>query len=456
MTSENYPPQSNSQNAQPGNGAGQPSDGGQAPGGQPYPQATVNTGEYRRVIQPSAGSPGPDHDDQAGNVRPASGHVADTGPVHQAPTTEAAGSAPVWQSRPSGALAAEAWSSPSASAYPAAGSSYSPGDQGTGQYGTGQSGTGQSGTGQSSTGQHNSGQSGTSQYGSAGAAGQYGTSQYPAGGYGAYRADQRSDAYPGAYYGAPGQPAGYGDYRPSQGAAIAANGTGTKSRSRSRGLVAAVTVLVLAAGFGAGLAGAALETHNNPVATSSLSQPSTAPVVADAQPIAAGSVESVAAKLLPSVVSILSISSTQEAEGSGVILTSDGNILTNNHVIAGATELTVKFNDGTTAAAKVVGADATDDLAVVKVSGVSNLTVATLGVSADVKVGQQVVGGRFAARPVGNRHLGHRVRAQPAGPHGRRGQHPGSDPGPQPGLAHDDHPGHRAERNPDRCRHQPR
>ena len=56
-------------------------------------------------------------------------------------------------------------------------------------------------------------------------------------------------------------------------------------------------------------------------------------------------------------------------EGSGVILSADGLILTNNHVIDGATTLEVQFNDGTTATATVVGADATDDLAVIKARG---------------------------------------------------------------------------------------
>ena len=376
MTSENLPPQSNSHDAQPADGGGQPADGSgaQAPAAQPYPQASVNTGEYRRSLQePTAPS------------RDADAHAADTGPVHQVPADEVTARPAVWQPRPSGALAAEAWSSPASStSYPTTGTGYPGNDQGGHHNGThyGAAGTTQYGA------------AGTSQYGAAGPT-QYGTGQYPSAGYGGYRSDQRSDAYPTAYYGAPGgQQSGYGDYRQAQGAGPAGQGAGTatatKPRTRNRVLIGATaTVLMLGASFGAGALGA--ETRNNAVADSSLSQQSTAPVVADTQPVAAGSVESVAAKLLPSVVSILSISSTEEAEGSGIILTSDGNILTNNHVIAGATDLTVKFNDGTTAKAKVVGSDATDDLAVIKVSGVSNLTVATLGVSANVKVGQQVV-----------------------------------------------------------------
>ena len=101
--------------------------------------------------------------------------------------------------------------------------------------------------------------------------------------------------------------------------------------------------------------------------------------------------QEVAAKVLPSTVSVLASSAQSGGEGSGIILTADGLILTNNHVVAGATDLEVRFNDGTTATAKVVGTTATDDLAVIKADGVSGLTPAVLGSSADLQVGQPVV-----------------------------------------------------------------
>ncbi len=272
------------------------------------------------------------------------GDNQDTGPVHQVP---------VWQPRPSGALAAEAWSNPSATAGYPSGTGYATGAYNTGQY-----------RAQEQYGQYSDPRSGQ--------------------GYGGY-------GQPAAlgYAAAPGGP---GSVPPG---AAGSNGGGTTGtlphkRRRTPALVAAAVVVALAAAFGAGYLGSQVG-GSTATADSSLSQQSTSPVVSDTQPVVAGSVESVAAKLLPSVVSILSISSSQEAEGSGVILSSDGLILTNNHVIAGASDLTVKFNDGTTAAAKVVGADATDDLAVIKVSGVSGLPVATLGSSANVKVGEQVV-----------------------------------------------------------------
>jgi len=79
-------------------------------------------------------------------------------------------------------------------------------------------------------------------------------------------------------------------------------------------------------------------------------------------------------------------------EGSGVILTADGNVLTNNHVVAGATgDITVTLADGSEHQATVVGTSPSYDLAVIKLQGVSGLKPATLGRSADVQVGQQVV-----------------------------------------------------------------
>jgi putative serine protease PepD len=154
-------------------------------------------------------------------------------------------------------------------------------------------------------------------------------------------------------------------------------------------IVAGTVVFALAAGFGAGALGARVTSDS---ASGSASHTLTAASVSTSKAAPAdGSVEQVAATLLPSVVSVLSSSSSSAGEGSGVILTADGMILTNNHVISGAASLQVQFNDGTTAEATVVGADPTDDLAVIKATGVSGLTPATLGSSGDLQIGQPVV-----------------------------------------------------------------
>ena len=79
-----------------------------------------------------------------------------------------------------------------------------------------------------------------------------------------------------------------------------------------------------------------------------------------------------------------------EGAGSGVILSSDGYIITNNHVIEGANSITVTLRDGTSYPATLVGADAQGDIAVIKVEA-TGLQAAELGSSADLKVGETVV-----------------------------------------------------------------
>ena len=112
------------------------------------------------------------------------------------------------------------------------------------------------------------------------------------------------------------------------------------------------------------------------------------------QAAASGSVEQVAQDVLPSVVKI-EVSGPQESgSGSGIILSSDGQILTNNHVveIAGSSgSISVSFNDGSSAKAKVLGTDPLTDTAVIQAEGVNGLTPATIGKSADLQVGESVV-----------------------------------------------------------------
>jgi len=81
---------------------------------------------------------------------------------------------------------------------------------------------------------------------------------------------------------------------------------------------------------------------------------------------------------------------TDSYSGSGIIINSNGYIVTNNHVIEGAANITVKLSSGKSLAAKVVGADSRSDLAVIKIDAV-NLPVAKLGDSSQVKVGDLAV-----------------------------------------------------------------
>jgi putative serine protease PepD len=117
------------------------------------------------------------------------------------------------------------------------------------------------------------------------------------------------------------------------------------------------------------------------------------PAVSVSRP--ATSVAGIAAKVLKSVVSISVDDATGSGTGSGVVLRSDGYVLTNNHVVASAADggtITVSFNDGRVdLPARVVGRDPETDLAVIRVLGASGLTPATLGTSADLAVGDPVV-----------------------------------------------------------------
>ncbi|SDJ34806.1 serine protease, S1-C subfamily, contains C-terminal PDZ domain [Frankineae bacterium MT45] len=108
---------------------------------------------------------------------------------------------------------------------------------------------------------------------------------------------------------------------------------------------------------------------------------------------APGSVADIAKRVSPAVVSIDIRTSTEAGTGSGVIIDKSGYILTNNHVIsAAASDGTIKvtFSDNSTEAAKIVGRDPMTDLAVLKVTN-SHITVATLGDSSKIAVGDPVV-----------------------------------------------------------------
>ena len=80
----------------------------------------------------------------------------------------------------------------------------------------------------------------------------------------------------------------------------------------------------------------------------------------------------------------------QRASGSGVIISEDGYIVTNNHVVNGATQITVTLNNRTNYEAKVIGTDPNTDLALIKIDA-KNLPVMTVGNSDEVKLGQWVL-----------------------------------------------------------------
>lgn len=104
-----------------------------------------------------------------------------------------------------------------------------------------------------------------------------------------------------------------------------------------------------------------------------------------------GTVAGVAEAVSPAIVEIGANSSAGKSTGSGVVITEDGEIVTNNHVISGAQQIQVTLSTGRTYTADVVGTDPDKDLALIKLRGASGLKTATLGDSSQVKVGDQVV-----------------------------------------------------------------
>ncbi|OBA59729.1 peptidase S1 [Mycobacterium sp. 1100029.7] len=200
---------------------------------------------------------------------------------------------------------------------------------------------------------------------------------------------------------------------------------GPEKRSRAGLLVAgAVAIAVVSAGVG-GAAATLVELGTHATTGGGSSKTSGATPGVPAANMAPGTVEQVAAKVVPSVVMLETDLGRASEEGSGIILSADGLILTNNHVIAAAAgppkapsapsgpsspppgvpggpsgpggpggpapKTTVTFSDGRTAPFTVVGADPTSDIAVVKVQGLSGLTPIAMGSSSDVKVGQPVI-----------------------------------------------------------------
>ncbi|MFL5624670.1 MAG: S1C family serine protease [Ktedonobacteraceae bacterium] len=102
--------------------------------------------------------------------------------------------------------------------------------------------------------------------------------------------------------------------------------------------------------------------------------------------------EAVIAKVRPAVVQVNVTAQGGAGLGSGVIIDKRGYIVTNNHVVAGAQSIKVVLFDGTTTTAQVVGTDPADDLAVIKITPPkANLTVASIGDSSKLQVGQDVL-----------------------------------------------------------------
>src|SRR5690349_3086288 len=178
----------------------------------------------------------------------------------------------------------------------------------------------------------------------------------------------------GPGYGAPGGygPGGYG------GAGFGSEPPPPPPRGHKRGLIATGAVALVAGAAAGGLIGSM---NHGVIGTAT----ATSNTVLSASQIAQ--------RVDPALVDIVSTNSTtgSEAAGTGIVLTSNGEILTNNHVIRGATSLKVTdVGNGKTYSATVVGYDASDDVAVIQLQNASGLTTASLGDSSSVQAGDAV------------------------------------------------------------------
>ncbi|MEU5519467.1 trypsin-like peptidase domain-containing protein [Streptomyces sp. NPDC047860] len=164
---------------------------------------------------------------------------------------------------------------------------------------------------------------------------------------------------------------------------------GTRRRGRARRvIVGGALLLALVSGGIGGIVGAYLE-RNGGVGTVTLPQAEKETTGRDP-----GSVAGIAARALPSVVTLHVSGAGSAGTGTGFVLDERGHILTNDHVVEPAGkngEITVTFHSGDTARATVVGRDSGYDLAVVKVKGVRGLAPLPLGNSDNVRVGDPVV-----------------------------------------------------------------
>ncbi len=172
-----------------------------------------------------------------------------------------------------------------------------------------------------------------------------------------------------------------GGFQPSAPAALPASPPSPPPKRFRRALLVAV-----AGGAGSGAAAAALIAHQTPAAAAS----GTATVVQSTS-LSSTRAESIYKDVWAGVVTITSVVGNGQAIGSGIVLDTRGDILTNAHVLAGARQMQVTLSNGQIVAATLVGSNSAADLAVIRVSvPASSLHPVTLGNSDSVQIGDMV------------------------------------------------------------------
>ncbi len=164
-------------------------------------------------------------------------------------------------------------------------------------------------------------------------------------------------------------------------------------KKKTVGLGTALALMLVgsvATGSIVGVASTQFGSEDGSTTVNSLNQPSVQRTT-NADPASA---EQVAAQVLPSVVSIQAMTRNSASEGSGSIISSDGYVMTNNHVVAGVEQngvLRVTMSDGSTREADFIAGDASTDIAVIKIRDAVDLPVINFGDSDQLAVGQQVM-----------------------------------------------------------------
>lgn len=164
-----------------------------------------------------------------------------------------------------------------------------------------------------------------------------------------------------------------------------------KPRRRSNLLAIVLLAIVLSSVFAVGLF-SGWEYVNSQNSTSSLG--STTATTTQSSSITTSSEalrEAAIAKVEPGVVELKVTTSSGEQIGSGVIIDTKGDIVTNNHVISGGQTVEVVLNTGKTEQAQIIATDAQEDLAIVRIQPFTNMTVVQLGNSSTLQVGQEVM-----------------------------------------------------------------
>jgi putative serine protease PepD len=174
------------------------------------------------------------------------------------------------------------------------------------------------------------------------------------------------------------------------------DGESFRRRRDRRGILVPVTVAAVVAALIGGGVGAGIAIAVNPGATSAAAVDGSSRGIVINNPSTATAVSAVAAKASPSVVTIAVSASSESGTGSGIVLSDDGYVLTNNHVVtldgdSADGKISVTTSNGHLYSAKVVGTDPLNDLAVIKLDKASGLTPATFADSSDLNVGDSVV-----------------------------------------------------------------